>query len=161
MNGTLDLILLLISFGIPFLLLMLGIFVGRTAERRHLRRLDEHAARNADMLVTNVRNYDPRADPARRSVLVMGQAVIATDYLKSFLAAFRKILGGRVRSYETLVERAKRESIARMMDEAREVGCNAICNLRVTTADIGGMTGARGAVMAEAFASGTAYCIRK
>ena len=157
----LDWIIMLLQLGVPLFLLMLGLIVGRTVEKNHLKRLDEHDRRNADMLLTNVRSYAPNADPAKYSTLVMGQAVIATDYLKSFLAAFRKILGGRVRSYESLMERAKRESIAKMIDEARAGGFNAICNIRVSTADIGGMTGAKGAVMAEAFASGTAYYINE
>ncbi len=156
-NGLYAELFNLTQFGVPLLLILLGLIVGRTVERRHLARLDERERELGEMLVTDVRTYAAGVVPAKSAELVMGQVVIATDYLKTFLAGLRKILGGRVRSYETLLERARREAIVRMLDEARRRGYNAVCNLRIDTADIGGMAGARGAAMAAAFVSGTAY----
>ena len=88
--------------------------------------------------------------PRRHATLVLGQAVIASDYLKRFLARLRNIFGGEMRSYETLLTRARREAILRMLDRARTMGYDAVCNVRINTATIG-----RG--MVEALASGTAY----
>ena len=149
---------LLIQIGPFAFLILLGLIVGRTVERRHLRRLGEREAVLSYMLVTDLRAYPGGVDTSRTPMMVTGQAVIATDYLKSFLAGLRKILGGELRSYRTLMVRARKEAMLRMMEEAQAAGYDAVCNLRLDSADIGGMTGRRGAVMVEAFATGTAYC---
>jgi len=152
MEGLISLISLVV-------LLLLGLIVGRARERSHFRNLDERERQLEYMLLTDIKTFPGGADGTRGGTLVMGQAVIATDYLKTFFAGFRKIIGGEMRSFESLMERARREAILRMLEEARDKGFNAVCNLRMGTADIGGVTGARGAVMVEAFATGTAYCI--
>jgi uncharacterized protein YbjQ (UPF0145 family) len=139
------------------LLILLGWIVGRTAERRHFLRLERRERELAHMLVTDVKTFPGGADPSKRAALVHGEAVIATDYLKSFLAALRKLVGGELRSYESLMTRARREAVVRMLEEAHRLGYDAVCNLRLGSADIGGMTGKRGAAMVEAFAWGTAY----
>ena len=52
--------------------------------------------------------------PILRTRLVQGSAVISIDYFKRMLAALRNIVGGEVKSYETLVDRARREATLRM-----------------------------------------------
>ncbi|MFT6733724.1 MAG: hypothetical protein ACJAS9_001914 [Polaribacter sp.] len=39
------------------------------------------------------------------------------DYFKRFLAGLRNIFGGRVVTYESLVDRARREAILRMKEK--------------------------------------------
>lgn len=140
-------------------LILLGLFVGRTTERRHLSRLDRREQALAHMLITNIRSFPGGSDPAKPPAVVTGEAVIATDYFKSFLARLRKVLGGELKSYRSLMTRARREAVLRMMEKAHEQGYNAVCNMRLDSADIGGMTGRRGVAMVEAFATGTAYCM--
>ena len=147
----------LIQVAVPIFLILLGWIVGRARERSHLRSLETRERRLAYMLVTDIKTFPGGAEPAKHAILVMGEAVIATDYLKSFLAKFRKLIGGELRSYESLMTRARREAILRMLEQAQQEGYNAVCNVRLATADIGGMAGGKGAVMAETFASGTAY----
>ena len=145
---------------LPFaILILLGLVVGKTTETRHLRRLDQREQALVDMLVTDIRSFPGGVDVAKPPTMVFGQAVIATDYLKSFLAKLRKILGGELKSYRSLMTRARREATLRMMEEAHAQGYNAVCNLRLDSADIGGMAGRRGVAMVEAFATGTAYCV--
>jgi len=150
-------IVLLVQLSVPVLLLLIGLVVGTTTERLHLGRLASREREFAGMSVTDIRTFGPGADPSKHAALVSGEAVIATDYLKSFLAGFRKILGGELRSYRSLMGRARREALMRLLAEARRKGFNAVCNVRYETADIGGFTGKRGAVMVECFAYGTAY----
>lgn len=149
----------LLQLGIPIFLLLLAWFTGRYAERRHYRSLKRREQEMFGMLVTDVKSFPGGADPNRGGELVQGQAVIATDYLKTFLASLRNILGGEVKSYESLLQRARREAILRMMAQARSRGYNAVCNIRLTMSDIGGMAGAKGAAMVEVLAWGTAYSI--
>lgn len=143
---------------VPFIvLLLLGWIVGTITEKRHYRRLRRREALIADaMILTEIKTFPGGAPGAKNPALVVGEAVIATDYLKSFLAAIRKILGGEVRSYLSLLQRARREALARMMESARDHGYDAVCNVRLETATIGGMT-KKGVAMVGIIASGTAY----
>ena len=144
---------------IPLFLLLIGWIAGRAAERRHLRSLEQRERDLGHMLLSDIRTFPGGADAAKHAAFVMGEAVIATDYLKTFLAGLRKLVGGELHSYQSLMNRARREAILRMLDDAHRQGYNAVCNLRIGSADIGGMTGAKGAAMVEAFATGTAYSI--
>ena len=89
--------------------------------------------------------------------MYVAEVVIATDYLKTFLAGLRKFFGGEIRSYQTLLVRARREATLRILEQARQQGYNAICNLRLENADIGGNNNAKGVAMVAILASATAY----
>ena len=65
--------------------------------------------------------------------VVSGSVVISVDYFKRFLAGLRTIVGGRVTSYESLLDRARREAILRCKEAARERGYQAVVNLRLET----------------------------
>ncbi len=149
---------ILLVVGVPVVLLLLGLVVGRTVEQQHLRNLEAREQALRHMIVTDVRSFYG-ADPAQAGAqLVVGQAVIATDYLKNFLARLRKLIGGELRSYESLLLRARREAILRMLEEAQRLGCDGVCNVRLDTADISGSSTNRNKVPAVAvLASGTAY----
>lgn len=148
----------LIPLGIPLVLLLLGLIAGRANEARHLVRLAQREEALRGLFVTDLRSYAPEVDRTGGAELVIGEAVIATDYLKTLLALLRNIFGGEVRAYTTLVMRARREALLRAMEQARERGYNALCNVRLETADIGGNAGgAKGVPLAAVIASATAY----
>ena len=147
---------------LPILLILLAWFTGRAAEKNHIKRLNRRENQLSEMLVTNIKSFPPSAEPQKHAELVVGQVVIATDYLKSFLANIKKIFGGNLKSYESLMNRARREAVIRMLEEAHENGYDAVCNMRLQFSDIGGMSASsRGNVMVEVFAFGTAYCRAK
>jgi len=148
----------LLDFSIPAFLIILAFITGRYIERRHFRNLAQREQQLSDMIISDVKTFPNGAQPHKKAELVMGQVVIATDYLKTFLAGLKKIFGGELKSYETLMERARREALLRMQEDARSRGYNAVCNVRLSFADIGGMSGTKGSVMVEIFAFGTAYC---
>lgn len=144
-----------ISFLIVIFPIAVGFGIGRWRERSHYRSL---AAREAQGSGTYVSNLKQIAQPktAKSASLVMGQAVIATDYFKSFAAQFRNIIGGEVRTYETLMERARREAKLRMMDEAHALGATEVWNVRFETSNIMSSGPRNPAVSVEVFAFGTA-----
>ncbi len=157
-NGVImDLVAVLIYVGPPGFFILLGLVVGTATERRHFRSLQRREAALSHVLVTDLRAYSPDHDPGVEPCLVTGEAVIATDYLKTFLAGIRNMLGGEVRSYLTLVNRARREASLRMLESAHSKGFDAVCNVRLEPADIGGGSGRKGVPMAAMVASGTAY----
>lgn len=147
---------LLIQIGIVLVMLLIGWTFGTVAESHHRRSLLRRQAALSHMLVTDIKTFPGGADPNAPTSMVVAEAVIATDYLKSFLATIRKILGGEVRSYLSLMERARSEALLRIMEQARESGCDAVCNVRLETAAIGGMR-KNAAAMVGVIASGTAY----
>jgi len=145
------------QLAVILVLVLLGLVFGKATERRHLRDLDRRESGLSHVLLTDIRSFPGGADPAMTPTLVIGDAVIATDYVKSILATIRMILGGEVRSFEGLMVRARREAILRMVEQADRIGCNAVCNVRLSTGDIGGATRCRAMVTVAVCASGTAY----
>ncbi len=149
----------IISLGIFLFLISLGLIVGSSVERNHFQSLRTREAHCNDFLVTQISSF-PLARPGSQAPLMMiADTVIATDYLKTFLAGLRNLFGGEVRSYERMVERARRESLLRLVEAARQRGYNALCNVRLEMVDIGGSasSGQKKNVMAAVQATGTAY----
>ena len=138
-------------------LLALGLLVGGAVERRHTRSLQEREARHRDVLVTDLRSFPQVSPGGPAPQLVVAEVVIASDFLKSFLASLRQILGGEMKSFGTLMIRARREAVMRLVQQARAQGYNAICNVRLIPADIGGGTTSRSVAMVALLASATAY----
>lgn len=127
----------LIGLAVFLVLLLLGFVIGRGTERRHLRRLAEQEASLRYILVSDIQSLPANWVPTR-AFLVTGSVVIANDYFKTFMASLRNLFGGRVRSFETLVERGRREALVRMLEEARAGAANAVWNVRVETSTIHG-----------------------
>ena len=150
----------LIGFGIFVIFIALGFFVGGTTERRHFARLERREAATRGFLATQSKYYLGNPEPGHTPTLIVKEVIIASDYLKSFLAKLRNIFGGEVYSFESLLERARREALLRIIEEAQSNGYNAICNLRMDTAEIGGNLDKRGTAMASILASATAYRTR-
>lgn len=116
-------------------LLALGYFFGRWAEARHYRsiRRREKMFRNLPVIASK---FPPAHRQPHDSRLVMGSVVISVDYFKRFLAGLRNLFGGRMRSYETLVDRARREAILRMKEQAFRAGGKMVFNIKLETASI-------------------------
>ncbi len=148
---------IIFNLGMFAFFLGLGLFVGRTTERRHLRDLDRREQELAGMQVTQLKSFPGFVPGSRPPEMFVGEVVIATDYLKSFLAKWRGLFGGEVRSYQSLLTRARREACLRLQEEARRNGYHAICNIRFEAADVGGNSTTRRVATVAIIASGTAY----
>ena len=129
-------------------------------EQNHVEQWDPHRIKSLigrplrEMFQLAFPSAVPGQEPPR---MFVGEAVIATDYLKSFLAKFRNLFGGEIKSYQSLLDRARRESLLRILEQARADGYNAICNVRFATADIGGNSAMRRVATVAILASATAY----
>lgn len=135
-------------------LLALGYSVGRVKERRHYRSIRRRERELAGVLAFGIR-FPPDPNTPRECVLVTGSVVVGSDYFKQFVAGLRMLLGGRLTSYETLLDRARREAMLRMKADAVRHGANLILNVKIESTNVGG--GMRGGVPAmEVFAYGTA-----
>lgn len=122
----------LIPLVIPLVLLLVAYFVGTHQERRHFQELQARESRNRRIPVTTFETL-PEGWTAERCGLVDGSVVISVDYFKRFLAGLRGIFGGRILSYEPLLDRARREAVLRMIESARAKGFDAVINVRLET----------------------------
>lgn len=140
-----------LQFGLPAALLLIGLIVGRILERRHYASIRLREAQLADVLVFSTR-YPPDVLTPHRASLVAGSVVISSDHFKTFVAGLRNLFGGRFRGYETLMERARREAVLRVKEEARRQGAKLVIGLRFETTQISG----RATPCMEVLAYGTA-----
>lgn len=147
----------IVDFGILVVLLALGLLAGGYAERKHLRSLARREAANGDFFISQLKSFPGAVPGMTAPSIIVGEAVIASDYLKTFLSGLRKIFGGELRSYNSLLVRARREALQRLVERARAEGYNALCNVRLESVDIAGNTKARRTPMAAIVASATAY----
>lgn len=140
-------------------LLILGFSIGTVVERAHFKRLAAREAALGDMLVTNLRRPPVGVD-VRTFGLVVGEVVIASDYFKTFTAALRKLIGGELHTFESLMVRARREALLRMLESAKSMGANTVANVRFATSNIGSVGRKRAAAMVEMYAYGTAIDVK-
>ena len=140
-------------------LLATGYLFGSWAERRHYASIESREREKLYLPATNIRKGF-NASQVKHCELVQGNAVISVDYFKRLLASLRNIFGGTIRSYETLVDRARREALLRMK-EAAPVGTTMIVNVRIETSTIGKNAHKKGVGCVEAIAYGTALTVKE
>jgi uncharacterized protein YbjQ (UPF0145 family) len=146
----------LLDVGIPLLLLVIGYFAGTMAEQSHYKSIRVRELRMRRMPTTNLKKPPPHWR-VEKVALVAGSTVISVDYFKRFLAGLRGFFGGRVRSYESLLDRARRESVLRMKEEAAKLGFDAVINVRLESSNIAApLRNDRGTAGVEGLAVGTA-----
>ncbi len=153
-----------IQIALFVVLISLGFTIGGFVERAHFRRLAIREAMVNDLVVTNLKVL-PSGCSDQPIGLVSGQVVIASDYFKTFLANLRKMVGGELRTYESLMERARREAVVRMLESAKRLGASHVINVRFASSNIGsgGSSNRKrrggGAAMVEMYAYGTAVFV--
>jgi len=141
----------LFDFGLVAILLAVGYFAGSTIERRHYASIRLRERQYRDVLAFPMRFPPDRVTP-QRAFLVHGTVVVSADYFKTFVAGLRNLIGGRFRSYETLMERARREALLRLKADARRQGAKLVVCVRFETTSIS----SGWAPSMEVFAYGTA-----
>ncbi|MEP1229231.1 MAG: heavy metal-binding domain-containing protein [Litorimonas sp.] len=137
------------------ILLSIGMVFGNLNERRHFKRLQADEEALSHIKVYNLKSVPPSlaADLEDGGTLVTGNVVIAIDYFKRVIATIKMLIGGRLGSYESLVERARREAVIRMQKHAASIGATEIYNARIEFSVIGQQPKISGA---ELMAYGTA-----
>ncbi len=145
-----------VNFGLPLLLLMIAYFIGSMIEKNHFRSIRK---REDDLHGFPVVSFDTMPDDWKvsSSDMVTGSIVISLDYFKRVIAGLRGLIGGRIKTYEPLLERARREALLRMTEAAREQGYDAIFNVRLETSRLANARrDGKGTAGVEMLAFGTA-----
>ncbi len=115
-------------------LISLGYFFGRRAEKKHYQSIFQREKALLQLPTTSSKHPIGDTPPIARSALALGSCVVSVDYFKRLLAALRSLLGGPVQSYETLLDRARREAVLRLKESCP--GADQIINLRLETSSI-------------------------
>jgi uncharacterized protein YbjQ (UPF0145 family) len=144
------------NIGLPLLLLVLGYVTGTIVEHSHYRDIRVRESKTRRLPVTTFRR-PPSHWEVRDVAYVAGNVVISIDYFKRFLAGLRALVGGRVTAYESLLDRARREAVLRMKEEALERGFDAVINVRLETSRLASAKrNGKGTAGVEILAFGTA-----
>lgn len=118
-----DLLVLIVILGLTFT-------TGSIIEKNHFKKIK---AREKALLRQPFVSFDKKSYSSKKAIrkveMVTGEVVISGDYFKSFVSSFRNLIGGRMVSYESLMERARREAILRMREKA--LGAHIIVNTRI------------------------------
>lgn len=156
MENMLDNISVFVNFGLPLLALMIAYFIGSYLEKKHFRSIREREAQAHGFPVVTF-NSMPKDWHVNSASLVSGSIVISLDYFKRIIAGLKAIVGGRIKTYEPLLERARREALLRMTEEAKAQGFDAIFNVRLETSRLANASrDGKGVAGVEMLAFGTA-----
>ncbi len=146
---------------IIIILIIIGFMAGTWAETRHYRSIAHWEKLFLRLPAVTAKNMLDQNLEIEKAEMVSGSVVISIDYFKRFLAGLRNLFGGEVKSYESLVDRARREAIIRMKKKAGGQA-DIILNLRIETSAIGKNANRDKSIgSVEALAYGTAVTYRK
>lgn len=144
----------LINLGIFVFLLLTGFWFGGRAEKKHYASIFEREDQLRDIVVLTGRR-PPSQNVWTDGSLVCGNVVISVDYFKTVVAGLRNLVGGNMTAYESLLDRARREAVLRMQQQAHAGGAKIIINTKFETSRVSGSAG-QGLGSVEVLAYGTA-----
>ena len=147
---------LFFNFGLPLLVLIIAYLIGSVIEKKHFATIRK---REDELHGFPVVSFDTMPDDWKvsSSNMVTRSIVISLDYFKRVIAGLRGLVGGRIKTYEPLLERARREALLRMTESAREQGYDAVFNVRLETSRLANAArDGKGTAGVEMLAFGTA-----
>jgi len=110
--------------------------------------IEGYQEKKTSLVLTNIETI-----PGRRIVehfgLVSGSTIRAKHLGRDLMASLKNLVGGELKGYTQLLSESRDQATQRMISQARDLGANAIVNVRFSTSSV-----AQGA--AELYAYGTA-----
>ncbi len=144
------------------ILVVTGFIAGTIAEKRHYASIKRRESSLTGLPAVTMEDAGIEEKNIEKVYLVMGECVVALDYFKMIAAGLKTIFGGRITSYETLIDRGRREAVLRMKERAAKAGCSIIINMRIETSSIGQNANRKGGTgSVEVFAYGTGVVLKK
>lgn len=104
-------------------------------------------------ILTTTTSEIPGKKVAKILGVVKGNTIRARHVGRDIMAGFKTIIGGEIKSYTQMTIQAREEAFNRMMNEAHDLGADAVINIRFTTSVV--MKGA-----SEMLAYGTAVKLK-
>jgi uncharacterized protein YbjQ (UPF0145 family) len=147
----------LIVWLVPIVLIVFPLIVGNIEQVSHYKSIKKREAQYRDIFVFNEK-VPPPEYAGQRFELVCGSVVIGCDYFRQLVASLKTLFGGRLNSFEAMLDRGRREAILRMKEEAHSIGATVIFNVRLETSTLSVTSqGGKGLACAELVAYGTAW----
>jgi uncharacterized protein YbjQ (UPF0145 family) len=103
------------------------------------------------MLMTNIETIPGKTITACHGV-VSGSSVRSKHVGRDIMAGLKNMVGGELKGYTELLEESRAQATERMQSQARQMGANAVVNVRFSTSSV-----AAGA--AEIYVYGTAVTV--
>ena len=104
--------------------------IGSHIEKEHFKKLQQ---REIALIKKPIVTYGAKKWTTKREIkkieMVTGEVVISGDYFKNFVASLKNLFGGRLTTFESIMDRARREAILRMREKAKHA--NIIVNARI------------------------------
>jgi len=124
---------MMIQLYITIGLFFLGLIVGSLLERLHYRSIRRREYGFVTLPALTMKTV-PEPQHVVRSEMALGSVVISVDYFKQVAAGLKKIFGGEIHSYSSLLDRARREALLRLKENCADA--DMLINLRFETATI-------------------------
>lgn len=118
-----EILILLIIVGVTYV-------TGTIIEKRHYKDIIK---REITLIKKPIINAGAKTWNSKKKIkkieLVTGEVVISGDYFKNFAATLKSFFGGRLTSFESVLDRGRREAILRMRENAKDA--NFIINAKI------------------------------
>lgn len=118
-----EILILLIIVGVAYV-------TGTIIEKRHYKDIIK---REIALIKKPIINAGAKTWNSKKKIkkieLVTGEVVISGDYFKNFAATLKSFFGGRLTSFESVLDRGRREAILRMRENAKDA--NFIINAKI------------------------------
>lgn len=118
-----EILILLIIVGVTYV-------TGTIIEKRHYKNIIK---REIALIKKPIINAGAKTWNSKKKIkkieLVTGEVVISGDYFKNFAATLKSFFGGRLTSFESVLDRGRREAILRMRENAKDA--NFIINAKI------------------------------
>lgn len=126
-------------------MLLLTYITGSIIEKKHFKKIKQ---REIALIRKPIVSYGVKKWTSKKKVksaeLVTGEVVISGDYFKNFVAALKNFFGGRLTTFESVLDRGRREAILRMREKAK--GANLIVNTRIESVMLNDIYSGQGGV---------------
>jgi len=87
-------------------------------------------------MIITTSNEIPGKEVAEILGLARGNTIRARWFGRDIAAGLKTIVGGEIKSYVSMMTKAREESLARMIAEAESLGADAIIGVRFTTSQV-------------------------
>ena len=87
------------------------------------------------MITTNIETV-PGRTVVEHYGIVQGSTIRAKHLGRDFAAGLKNIVGGELRGYTELLQESRDQAFQRMIEQAHELGANAVVNVRFATSSV-------------------------
>ena len=87
------------------------------------------------MIITNIESV-PGKTIVEHFGIVSGSTVRAKHIGRDIMASLKNIIGGELKGYTELLQDSRNQSAERMVEQAKQMGANAIVNVRFATSSV-------------------------